>query len=69
MADKFVELAPLKILPIPIDLPRYELRMLWHPRHEKDRAHMWLRERLLTICRRDSEDDAKAGSGAKAHIH
>ena len=46
IAEKFVRLAPLKILPIPIDLPRYELMMLWHPRQEKDRAHMWLRERL-----------------------
>ena len=69
MADKFVELAPLKILPIPIDLPRYELRMLWHPRHEKDRAHMWLRERLLTICRRDSDNKASADGGAVGLLH
>ncbi len=46
MADKFVELAPLKILPIPLDLPHYDLLMLWHPRHERDQAHMWLRERV-----------------------
>ncbi|MGD9539788.1 LysR family transcriptional regulator [Methylocystis sp.] len=69
MADKFVQLAPLKILPIPIDLPRYELRMLWHPRYEKDRAHMWLRERLRTICRRNTANNAKANGGAKRLIH
>ncbi len=46
MADKFVELAPLKILPIPLDLPHYDLLMVWHPRHERDQAHMWLRERV-----------------------
>jgi len=51
MAEKFIQLAPLKILPIPIDLPRYHLMMLWHPRQEKDQAHMWLRERLRAACR------------------
>ena len=51
MANKFVQLAPLKILPVPIDLPRYELMMLWRPCHERDRAHMWLRERLRSTCR------------------
>lgn len=67
MAEQFVQLAPLKILPIPIDLPRYELLMLWHPRHEKDHAHMWLRERLRMAC--GSGNDATARSGAKAQIH
>ena len=52
MADKFVKLAPLKILPVPIDLPRYKLMMLWRPAHERDQAHMWLRERLRESCRR-----------------
>ena len=35
MANKFVQLAPLKILPVPIHLPRYELMMLWRPCHEE----------------------------------
>ncbi len=51
MADKFVQLAPLKILSIPLDLPPYHLMMLWHPRQEKDQAHMWLREHLRAACR------------------
>jgi DNA-binding transcriptional LysR family regulator len=50
MANKFVQLAPLKILPIPVDLPRYELMMLWRPSHERDQAHMWLREHLGEAC-------------------
>lgn len=53
IAEKFVRLAPLKILPIPIDLPRYELMMLWHPRQEKDQAHMWLRDLLRETCCHD----------------
>lgn len=47
MAEEFVQLASLKILPVPIELPPYSLTMRWHPRHEMDRAHKWLRERLL----------------------
>ena len=30
IAEQFVRLAPLKILPIPIDLPIYNLIMIWH---------------------------------------
>ncbi|HTO78826.1 MAG TPA: LysR family transcriptional regulator [Methylocystis sp.] len=50
MAERFVQLAPLKILPIPIELPRYELIMLWPPRQEKDQAHKWLRDLVLKAC-------------------
>ncbi len=60
IADKFVQLAPLKILPVPIDLPPYELMMLWRPCHERDRAHMWLRERLHAACRSCGAIDAGA---------
>jgi DNA-binding transcriptional LysR family regulator len=66
MADKFVQLAPLKIFPIPLDLPTYHLMMLWHPRQEKDQAHMWLRERVRAACRRCEralKPAAPAGSG------
>lgn len=47
MAERFVQLAPLKILPVPLELPQYQLMMLWHPRQEKDQAHKWLRDLLV----------------------
>lgn len=50
VAEQFVRLAPLKILPMPIDLPVYNLIMIWHPRHEKEPAHQWLRREILEIC-------------------
>ncbi|OAI30595.1 LysR family transcriptional regulator [Methylosinus sp. R-45379] len=52
LAERFVELAPLKILPTPIDLPLYKLVMSWHPLQEKDPAHAWLREQIMETCRR-----------------
>lgn len=58
MADKFVQLAPLKILSVPIDLPRYELMMLWHPRHEKDPAHNWLRDLLIETTQDVGRDES-----------
>lgn len=51
IAEKFLRLAPLKMLSIPIDLPCYDLVMLWHPRQEKEQAHMWLRDLLRETCR------------------
>jgi DNA-binding transcriptional LysR family regulator len=50
IAEQFVRLAPLKILPIPIDLPIYNLIMIWHPRQEKEPAHQWLRREILKVC-------------------
>ncbi|MDQ6702465.1 MAG: LysR family transcriptional regulator [Pseudomonadota bacterium] len=52
IAEQFVRLAPLKILPLPIDLPIYDLIMVWHPRQEKEPAHQWLRREILEICRK-----------------
>ena len=47
IARQFVGLAPLSVLPVPIDLPVYELVMVWHPLRENDPAHRWLREQIL----------------------
>lgn len=33
--------------PIPLRLARIHVEMLWHIRHQDDRAHQWLRERLV----------------------
>lgn len=50
IAERFVRLAPLKILAVPIDLPTYDLVMVWHPVREKEAAHRWLREQILAVC-------------------
>ena len=59
IARQFVGLAPLSILPVPIDLPVYELVMIWHPLRENDPAHRWLREQILAVCQTlDEPSDA-----------
>jgi DNA-binding transcriptional LysR family regulator len=50
IADNFVGLAPLKVLPLPIELPAYDLVMIWHPLRNPDPAHRWLRDQITEIC-------------------
>lgn len=65
IAAQFVSLAPLGILPIPIDLPAYDLVMVWHPLREKDPAHCWLRKQILAV-RQSMDEPSIAGVTAPA---
>jgi DNA-binding transcriptional LysR family regulator len=52
IANDFVDLAPLNIVSIPMELPAYDLVMVWHPLHDPDPAHRWLRDQITEICRK-----------------
>ncbi len=39
--------------PIPLELPPLRLAMAWHPRHDADPAHAWLRGCVRELVRRD----------------
>jgi DNA-binding transcriptional LysR family regulator len=41
----------LVVRPVPFDLPRIEVGMLWHRRHERDPAQRWLRETVEEVVR------------------
>lgn len=51
IAAQFKKIAHLEIFPVPFDLPDYELSMIWHPLRDKDPAHLWLREKIVTVCK------------------
>jgi DNA-binding transcriptional LysR family regulator len=34
----------LRVVEPPVDVPGYEMAMLWHERSHRDAAHKWLRE-------------------------
>jgi DNA-binding transcriptional LysR family regulator len=36
----------LAVRSMPFEMPRIEIGMLWHRRHERDPAHAWLREKV-----------------------
>ncbi len=37
---------------LPFPVPGVKVSMLWHPRMDGDEVHRWLREQILTLCRR-----------------
>lgn len=51
IAEQFTTLAPLEVFPVPIELPDYNLCMVWHPLRDKDPAHQWLREQITLLCK------------------
>ncbi len=51
IAEQFKKFAPLEIFPVPVELPSYDLIMIWHPLRDKDPAHCWLRDKITTIGR------------------
>ena len=50
IAAQFTMFAPLEIFPVPLELPDYDLCMIWHPLRDKDPAHQWLRNEITSIC-------------------
>lgn len=40
----------LRVLPLPIELPVYTARLLWHERNRFDVAHAWLREQIEAVA-------------------
>jgi DNA-binding transcriptional LysR family regulator len=59
LAIAFQKLAPLSIWPVPVEMPDYDLVMIWHPLWEKDPAHGWLREQISIIGRKISASQIK----------
>ena len=51
IAEQFTKIAPLAIFPVPLELPDYDLCMIWHPLRDKDPAHQWLRDKIMVIGR------------------
>jgi DNA-binding transcriptional LysR family regulator len=50
IAEQFKKFMPLEIFPVPLELPTYDLCMVWHPLQDKDPAHCWLREQITAIA-------------------
>ncbi|MFA6094989.1 MAG: LysR family transcriptional regulator [Candidatus Paceibacterota bacterium] len=55
IAEQFTKIAPLAIFPLPLELPDYDLCMIWHQLRDKDPAHQWLRDKIIAICRNIDE--------------
>lgn len=42
----------LQVVPAPLEVPGFEMVMIWHERVHRDPGHQWLRERLGQVARR-----------------
>ncbi len=45
----------LTLRPMPLPLPRIDVAMLWHRRHERDAAHRWLHGVIARVARQFDE--------------
>lgn len=60
LADHFAGMTPLRLMPPPVPIPSYEIRMFWHERAHHDPANAWLRQTFLQLFR-----EAEPASGAR----
>lgn len=51
LAEALAGLAPLRVLPPPLEVPRFTTSIVWHERSDHDPAHRWLREEVLAAGR------------------
>jgi len=51
LAQAFKATGRFRMLEVPLALPTFDVRMLWHERFEQDPGNRWLRERLLELFR------------------
>jgi DNA-binding transcriptional LysR family regulator len=49
LAQLLAQVYPLTLLPPPLPLPSFEIKLAWHPRLEHDPAQRWLRELLFEL--------------------
>src|SRR5271165_3462739 len=48
LADHYAQTLPLRVLPLPLPLPKFTEALQWPALHHKDPASLWLRELILT---------------------
>lgn len=51
LARRLAKTYALEVFPPPLDLPRFEYCMAWHPRLDEDPAQRWLREFVAGVTR------------------
>ena len=44
VAEVFANILPLKIMPLPIKAPTYDIKLFWHERFHRDPANRWFRD-------------------------
>ena len=50
LATKLASSHPVRIVGLPVPIPPLDEAMLWHPRFERDPAHLWFRSVLKRVA-------------------
>lgn len=51
LGARLAEELPVRVVPLPLELPPYEISQIWHVRSEHDPAHAWLRGEIAAVAR------------------
>jgi DNA-binding transcriptional LysR family regulator len=51
LAEAFVSHVPIKVLPLPISIPPFDIRIYWHERYHHDPALRWFRTEFVKLFR------------------
>jgi DNA-binding transcriptional LysR family regulator len=51
LAEAFVSHVPIKVLPLPISVPPFDIRIYWHERYHHDSALCWFRTAFIKLFR------------------
>ena len=64
LAVKYARLLPIKLVPVPIEMPPMVEMLQWHRAHDHDPAHSWLRAQMreaVTITAGRAQLEASGG--------
>ena len=50
-ADIYAPHVPIKVLPLPVPIPPFDLSVYWHERYHDDASNRWLRQAFVDIFR------------------
>ena len=51
LCDIFSQRKNIKQLSLPVDLGEFPFHLAWHRRYQKDPAHQWLRQYIMSFCK------------------
>lgn len=55
----FADIWPVRVLEPPLDLSRFDVKMLWHERYQRDPAHAWLRRMIVAVSEESAATPAR----------
>jgi DNA-binding transcriptional LysR family regulator len=66
LALKYAEILPIKLVPLPIEIPVLVEVLHWHRAHNQDPVHLWFRQVLKAAVAALPSTDTPPGAGVMA---